>query len=325
MNKRRLLLSFLLVVVIPQFLFSLFLRDSPKKDPIKEEPIIHPEHSNFISVKDGESVIQMELDDYVAGVVLGEMPADFELEALKAQAVATRTYTLRRVLRSGKHSNAHVCTESACCQAFVPVSEYLGGDEKLEKVNHAVKETSGQVLTYDGKLIEATYFSTSGGRTEDAVAVWGANVPYLRSVDSPGEEISKHYETAVTISVGDFIKKLGLPADFQLSEDNIDVTYTNGGGVDTLTLDGKTFSGTQLRTLLDLSSTALTLDIAGDRVLITTKGNGHRVGMSQYGAEAMAVNGYSYDQILLHYYSGATLEEFTEEQINAIFDKAENL
>ena len=110
-----------------------------------------------------------------------------------------------------------------------------------------------------------------------------------------------------------------------MSKDNIDVTYTNGGGVDTLTLDGRTFSGTQLRTLLDLSSTALTLDIAGDCVLITTKGNGHRVGMSQYGAEAMAVNGYSYDQILLHYYSGATLEEFTEEQINAIFDKAENL
>jgi len=116
-----------------------------------------------------------------------------------------------------------------------------------------------------------------------------------------------------------------LPESCQLSDGNIKITYTNGGGVDTLTLAGKAFSGIQLRTLLSLSSTAMTIDVVDESVLITTKGNGHRVGMSQYGAEAMAVNGCSYEQILSHYYSGTTLEKFTAEQIDAIFDKAENL
>lgn len=325
MKKYMLLLSFVLVVMIPQLLFSFLTAESPENDTKENDQISRVEASQLISVKDGNDVIHMKLDDYVVGVVLGEMPADFEPEALKAQAVATRTYTLRRVIRNGKHSDANVCTDPSCCQAFVPLSEYSGGEEKRKKVTQAVSETSGQVLTYEENLIEATYFSTSGGKTEDAVAVWGANVPYLRSVDSPGEEISKHYETAVTISGSEFINRLGLPETCPLSDDSVEISYTNGGGVDTLSIGGKTYSGVQLRTLLNLSSTAMTIDILNGSVLITTKGNGHRVGMSQYGAEAMAISGCSYDQILLHYYSGATLEKFTEEQINAIFDKAENL
>ena len=326
MKRYVLPLAFLMVFILPDVMFSLFKVDTD--DPVVLEETVQPleeVRQQAIRVKDGAVVMDMELDAYVLRVLLGEIPADFEPEALKAQAVATRTYTLRKVMKQSKHDDADVCTDASCCQAFVDVNDYLGTADDLEKMERAVSETACQVLTYQGNLIEATYFSCSGGQTEDAAAVWGTSVPYLQSVSSPGEEDAKHYEEVFSFTRQEFLTKLGLPASHPLRADTLEITYTTGGGVDQMTISGVAFSGTQLRTLLSLPSTAFSLELTDDSVSITTKGYGHRVGMSQYGADAMAVAGKTYAEILAHYYPGTELETFSVEQLNAVFDKAGNL
>lgn len=252
----------------------------------------------------------MELDDYLTGVVLGEMPADFEPEALKAQAVVARTYTLR-VCDSGKKHSGGICTDSVCCQSYISPEEYIsqgGTRASVDKIRGAVAATHSQVLTYGGELIQATYFSCSGGRTEDAVAVWGADVPYLRSTDSPGEEGAAHYTDTVCFSARAFASALGIGLAGNPTTWLGDVTYTDGGGVDTMIIGGMTFRGTELRQRLALRSTAFTMTATRDGITVTTKGYGHRVGMSQYGADAMAASGSTYTQILAHYYQGTELE-----------------
>ena len=265
-----------------------------------------------VQMKD-EKVVQIDLEEYVLGVVLAEMPASFETEALKAQAVVARTYTLRRVNGNAKHLLAAVCTNADCCQAYRAASEYLeagGTEENLDKVRTAVLETTGQVLVYNGQLIEATYFSCSGGFTEDAAAVWGEDIPYLQATTSPGEESANHYIDTVYFSSDAFKSKLGV----DLAGDPVswfgDVSYTQGMGVDKIEIGDAVYTGTQLRKLLELRSTAFAVTVLDDTIVITTKGYGHRVGMSQYGADAMAINGCDYKEILYHYYSGTRLTAY---------------
>lgn len=267
----------------------------------------------WIDVLLDDTAVPMELEEYLVGVVLGEMPTDFEAEAQKAQAVVARTFTLK-CKESGKHEGCAVCTNSACCQAYMAPEEYLskgGTQEGLERIRDAVHATTGMVLVYEGELIEATYFSCSGGSTEDAVAVWGTDVPYLRATSSPGEEQAAHYSDTVTFSAQDFMTALGLELSGTPENWLGPVTYTAGGGVNTMVVGGTEFKGTQLRQLLDLRSTAFTMTADSESVTVTTRGFGHRVGMSQYGADAMAVNGSGYEQILAHYYRGTTLIPWT--------------
>ena len=210
-------------------------------------------------------------------------------------------------MRDAKHTVSVVCSDSACCQAYISPEEYLrvGGTESaVNKVRNAVLETEGQVLSYQNQLIEATYFSCSGGKTEDAAAVWGGDVPYLVSVESPGEERATHYLDTVQFSLTKFCSYLGLNQSYvQIGS----ISYTNGGGISKIQINGKTYSGTEIRQLLGLKSTAFVISPAGNTVTITTKGYGHRVGMSQYGADAMAVQGYQYSEILSHYDPGTEL------------------
>ena len=268
--------------------------------------------STICVIRDGVKT-DMELEDYLVGVVLREMPLDFSYEAKKAQAVVARTYALRTCEKGSKHNGlGGVCTDSSCCQAYMDPQEYLlggGKQEHLDKVILAVTETAGQVLTYEGKLIDATYFSCSGGMTEDALAVWGADIPYLRATESPGEENATHYTDTVTFSAAQFQDALGISLKGSTASWLGPVEYTAGGGVDTMQIGGEIYQGTTLRKLLNLRSTAFTMTAVGDTVIVTTRGFGHRVGMSQYGAEAMAVSGSSYENILSHYYSGTTLEK----------------
>lgn len=257
----------------------------------------------------------VSLNEYLTCVVLAEMPVSFEKEALKAQAVVARTYTMRVAQDAPKHTDADVCTDSTCCQGYTDVQTFLrggGSPEEVQYIRELVKSTDGLVLTYEDDLIEATYFSCSGGATEDAVAVWGTDVPYLQSVPSPGEENAAHYTDKVTFSASEFAAKLGL----QLSGDPAtwfsDVTYTDGGGVASMNIGGKPFLGTQLRKLLDLRSTAFTVIPDGDRITVQTRGYGHRVGMSQYGADAMAASGNTFSEILSYYYKGTELTKYTD-------------
>ena len=321
------LLALTLVFVLPGLLQSFYTHEETVLQSTEPEEKQLSDTKAIIQVEKEGTVEEMELDTYVMCVLLGEVPAEFEAEALKAQAIATRTYTLRKVLRQNKH-DAHLCTQASCCQAFMEPSMYLasrGTQRDIEKINTAVLATSGQVLTYEGNLIEATYFSCSGGMTEDAEAVWGTSVPYLQSVISPGEENAKYYERELQFTRTEFLSKLGLDQSLAISERDIDLHYTSGGGVDQMTVCGIAFDGTQVRTLLNLPSTAFRISIVEDTVLITTRGYGHRVGMSQYGADAMAVSGYQFDEILKHYYPGADIVIFTADEMNAVFDKAGNL
>ncbi len=315
--KKELIAAFLAGLVLP---LALLLLQRPGEDlpEVESDALtttqaqIRYDAAVMLTVKNtAGNLQQLPLDEYLVGVVLAEMPASFDAEALKAQAVVARTYTGRR-MEHGKHDSAPVCMDSGCCQGYREPAAYLseGGTEAaLEKVRRAVAETDGQVLTYDGELIDATYFSCSGGSTEDAVAVWGQDVPYLQAVESPGEENAPRYSDSVTMPAAEVAEKLGISAAGKPSDWFGEVTYTEGGGVDTMVIQGKTFRGTAIRSALGLRSTAFAVSTGGDDVTFTTRGFGHRVGMSQYGAQAMAEGGSSYEAILSHYYTGAELTD----------------
>lgn len=307
--------AFCLGVLVPGFLlwFGAVLLDIQQERPGTVVPeTVAPQQeltSCDVSVRMGDNVERKRLEEYLVGVVLAEMPASFEEEALKAQAVVARTYTMRAAFTGGKHGDGSVCTDYACCQAYTEPENYLqqgGNQADLDKIRHAVETTAGLVLTYEGKLIEATYFSCSGGSTEDALAVWGTDYPYLQATPSPGEEDAAWYTDSVAFSAREFQNALGITLSGAPGSWFGEVTYTEGGGVDTMVIGEKTYRGTELRTLLGLRSTAFTVD-AGERITITTRGYGHRVGMSQYGADAMAASGKSYADILAYYYQGTAL------------------
>lgn len=327
MRKNAVLLVILLGIVLPGILFDQTWKRSTNVSTAEIHTVEY-QPAISINVKNGEQVSCVQLEDYIIGVVLGEMPATFELEALKAQAVATRTYTLHKILKQGKHDDADVCADSSCCQAYINKNDYLlskGTKADVEKIETAVHDTEGQVLTYKGELIEATYFSCSGGMTEDAVAVWGTSVPYLESVISPGENQAKYFETERIFTVDEFLTLLGVTAPTSLEDSDVEFTYTDGNGVETMTLFGTSFTGIQVRKLLNLPSTAFSLTINGKQVVIKSRGYGHRVGMSQYGADAMAMNGSTYGEILLHYYKGTSLVKLTDDQLKGLFDKEGNI
>ena len=327
-NTKAWLLAFVMGVLLPGLLFSVTEKivlqahthestvsttESLPQQQIEQQPE-KPVCSIKILQKDG-SATEMDLDTYLVGVLLAEMPTDFHMEALKAQAVVARTYGLKRYTSGNKHPGGGVCTDYACCQGYCSEADYLlsgGTQEGIDRVSQAVKDTQNYVLTYGGALIEATYFSCSGGRTEDAVAVWGTEIPYLQAVDSPGEEQAKHFTDSVTFSAGEFTARLGADLRGTPAKWLGSVTYTQGGGVATMMIGGKAYSGTDLRKKLGLRSTAFSMVAVGDSIHITTKGYGHRVGMSQYGAEAMAVAGNTYETILQHYYPGVALHIFQE-------------
>ena len=259
----------------------------------------------------GGTLSEMELDDYLTGVLLAEMPASFHPEALKAQAVAARTYTWKARSTGGKHGDGSVCIDPACCQAWLTEEAYLsqGGSEAgLERVHSAVQATSGFVLYHEGALIEATYFSSAGGSTEAAAAVWGADFPYLQAVSSP--EAVENNEVIYTAV--DFQRCLGAA----IAGDPRDwfgvVSYTEGGGVAEMEISGVIYTGTELRSLLSLRSTAFEIIPEGETLRITTRGHGHRVGLSQYGANALAEQGSTWQQILQHYYPGTNLAPLVE-------------
>ena len=270
--------------------------------------------ANYLPVLVEENrIIMMELEEYTFGVVLAEMPASFHPEALKAQAVAARTYALRRYALGDRHKDKAVCTDSHCCQAYMSMEQYLrshGTDEDAQRIRQAVQATRGQVLTYGGKLAESTYFSCSGGRTEDAIAVWGTEIPYLQAVDSPGEEEADPYWRSICFSAEEFAKALGRNLTGSPTSWLGKQTFTEGNGVATMEIGGITYTGTQLRKMLGLSSTVFQMTADADGITVETLGNGHRVGMSQYGADAMAEQGNTYAQILLYYYRGTRIDKW---------------
>lgn len=317
--------SVALGTVIPGLLFSATVDRQSVTDQfpepeiietIHQEPDATPEEEEVICcsipvMKSDGTVVRMDLEDYVCRVVLGEMPASFEVDALKAQAVAARTYALRCV-GGTKHPEGAVCIGSQCCQAYCEPENYIrnGGTwANTEKVFQAVRQTAGEVLYYEDALALSVYFSSAGGSTEDAKDVWGSSLPYLTVVESPEEDDRFNGETA-TFTAEEFQKRLGISLKGKPSSWFGATTYTVGGGVAQMRIGGVLYTGVELRSKLGLRSTDFKVTTTETAVTFTTNGYGHRVGMSQYGADAMAVTGSDYMQILSHYYPGTQIGQY---------------
>ncbi len=269
-----------------------------------------------------ETVHTMDLEEYVVGVLAAEMPASFEIEALKAQAVAARTYAYRKTLiENENHPMADVCSDYSCCQAYrlsVQASAGWGerSDEYMARLQQAVRETQGEILVYDGKPIDAVFHSSCAGRTQDAVQVWGAEVPYLQSVESMEGDNVPNYETAVEVSKDTFRKSvLSMYPEAVLEGDFTswigDIVYNSTGSVSEMDIGGVSLSGREVRNLFSLRSTHFLLDVNDERILFQVTGYGHGVGMSQYGANAMAKCGDSYEDILTWYYTDVDILPYT--------------
>ena len=250
-------------------------------------------------------VAEMNINEYLTGVVAAEMPADFEYEALKAQAVAARTYLYSRMeqLAAGNisetHNGAAVCTDYTHCQAYT-------NREVPDNIVSAVTDTTGEYMTYNGEIISALFHSTSSGTTEAAVDVWGSDVPYLQSVPSAGDMESPKYLSSITLSAEDFKSTAEETLEGTDWSNPLfsDIERSKAGGIITLKIGGVSVRGTDFRTMFGLRSTNAELTEKDGNVIMSVRGYGHGVGMSQYGADYMAKNGSAYDEILKTYYTG---------------------
>lgn len=285
----------------------------PTQPELTEPPQTQPPQPLQIPVLFGGEVRMMELEEYLLGVVLAEMPASFHEEALKAQAVASRSYTLRCCMGAGNHKEGYICTSSGCCQAYISPEDYIGRGGRwanVQRVWRALQDTRGEVLLYAGQLVLATYFSCSGGSTESALTVFGVDYPYLQAVQSPGEEGFGSYHHSVTFTAEEFTNALGLKLAGEPQTWFGEIVQTSGGGVDSIYIGGAMFDGGRLKNLLGLRSTNFNVSVSEEGITFETFGFGHRVGMSQYGALAMAESGKSYVEILLHYYVGTQIAQY---------------
>lgn len=262
---------------------------------------------------------ELSLESYAEGVTAAEIPADFPREALRAQAVAARTYALCKLSRGRPeaHPDADLCDDYRHCAAYRSPTVSVFGSDGLSPIHAAVRDTEGEILTSEGAPIAAVFHCVSGPRTESAADVWGEDVPYLQSVVSPGGTAFDGYESAVTVSADEFREKAG--AAFPSADlSGAPATWfkasvrSDAGGIKTVKLGGVTVEGTAVRELFGLRSTNFTITTTADSLTFHTIGYGHGVGLSQYGAKYMAENGSDYREILAHYYPGTELVSLNE-------------
>ena len=264
---------------------------------------------------------KIDLDEYLYGVVSAEMPASFEEEALKAQAVVARTYTIYKIVNNdGKHKNADICDDSSCCQAWISIKDRLAKWDESEKnknwnkIVNAVNNTQGKIITYDGKPINAFFHSNSGGATEAPIDVWGGSgYPYLQSVATSGEDAYSQYSSKATFTKKEFTEKIKeVHNDFKINfkeKDCIKIKeYTDGNRVKTIKIGNLELSGVEVRNILELRSANFKVEIEGDKIKFEVTGYGHGVGMSQTGADSMAKEGSNYDEIIHHFYTDVKIE-----------------
>ena len=301
---KKLIIVTLLVIIIPFLFVKIFVQI----DEIKFNYITN----NTIRVKNEKTnqIITLPFEEYIKGVVAGEMPATFELEALKAQAVASRSYAMYQMTAT-KDKDYDVLNTTAN-QVYLTDQELKNNwkneyEQKINKINKAITETTGEYLTYKGQIVNAMFFSTSTGKTENSEEVFVSALPYLRSVDSKWDEASPVYTDTYTFDLKDFYSKLSLPYNENLK---IEITAkTSTGRIKKLKINDQELNGRDFATKLSLRSNYFTITQNNDKITINTKGFGHGVGMSQYGANGMAKEGYKYDQILKHYYQNTEIKK----------------
>ena len=270
--------------------------------PIPQTPVAP---ANIITVyRSNGAVLNIELEEYLVGVVAAEIPASFNIEALKAQAIVARTYTLKRL------SRGLTLGDTVATQEYKDINQmkntWQGDFQKYyDKIKSAVDATKGKYITYGGTYIDAVYHSTSNGYTEDSVYVWGNNIPYLKSVDSSWDKTASSYLRTDTKDYNTILSILGI----SISADTpVEVLSRNASGrITSIKIGDSTYTGVNLRNMLGLRSTDFDISVQDGNLVFTTRGYGHGVGMSQYGANGMANSGYNYNQILTHYYQGVQI------------------
>jgi stage II sporulation protein D len=316
-------IAFVLAIVLIPFLMS-------KSCGTVSEDKTYVDIKIKVWMHEEQKVSEMDLEEYIKGVVAAEMPASFEAEALKAQAVEARTYAVARLLglytpKDGYHTDTPICTDPAHCQGYKTkeqMTEIHWGKRTAnrywKKIAEAVEETKGLVITCNGEIANPVYHSNAGGKTESALDVWGTPVSYLISVPSKGDLYSPTLDNKHEFTPDEIREKIKSDpdyADFALSDNPKDeieiIDYTDGGGVKNLRLGNKEFKGTEIRKLLSLKSTKFTVSINDEnKICFLTKGSGHGVGMSQWGANYLAMNGGTYIEILEHYYNGIIVKKY---------------
>lgn len=261
---------------------------------------------NVITIyRSNGTILEIELEEYLIGVVASEMPASFNIEALKAQAIVARTYALKRI------NDNKILTDTTSTQVYKDNYELKkvwenDFDKYYNKIKNAVENTKGLVITYNNKLIDAVYHSTSNGMTEDSIYVWNYSIPYLKSVNSEYDKTVSSYEKTITFTY----EKISKILNTTINKDTIFTLIRNESNrVKEVKVNDIILNGTTFRNLLSLRSTDFEIDLLEDKVKITTYGYGHGVGMSQYGANAFANKGYSYKDILNHYYTNINIKK----------------
>ena len=270
--------------------------------------------------KDTGIIETINLDEYLYNVVSAEMPASFEMEALKAQAIVARTYTIFKV-QNKKHENADICDDSTCCQAWISKEDRLARWEEntresnWQKICDCVNQTKGKIVTYENKPINAFFHSNSGGKTETPVNVWGGTgYPYLQSVETSGEDTYTQYLSEVVLTQDELINKLkekysDISINFSNNEDIKILEYTESTRVKTMKFGNHQLSGVEVRSLLGLKSTNFEISKDGNNIKFSVKGYGHGVGMSQTGADSMAKQGSTAEDIIKHFYTGVEIKD----------------
>lgn len=309
--KRLLAMALVMTLISAALPFMLLKSFEVTKPEEKKAEKLSDDGEYKIKLLTGDKTVEISAFDYIVGVVSAEVPVTFEKEALKAQAVAARTYLVHS-RKNPKHENADICADPECCQAYISQDELRekwgkNYDKYIELISSAVSETDGEYLSFEGEPILAAFHSSSAGVTENG------DYPYLQSVSSPEDEKNvPNYITTVALRDIDFrdtVLYLKPEADMTGEADTwIEKTeLTDSGRVKSMTIGGVSFTGAELRKLFSLRSTAFEIEHTDGGFTITVTGYGHGVGMSQYGANAMAKERADYKEILYHYYTGAVL------------------
>lgn len=297
-----------------------------KENTLEEIKMVDYDYKQYDTIKllhaDTGEIEELPLDTYLLGVVSAEMPANFEQEALNAQALVARTYTIYSITHNQeKHGDTDICDDSGCCQAWISKEDRMARWDEAEretnwrKIETAVNTTAGKIITYEGAVIDAFFHSNSGGTTEAPVNVWGGtNYPYLQSVETAGEDAYSQYSSEATFTKEEFNNKiLAKHSDFTIDyskEDSIKILeYTESGRIKTIKIGNLNLSGVEVRTLLGLKSANFTVTIDGDNIKFEVTGYGHGVGMSQTGADSMAKSGSNYEEIVKHFYTGVEITD----------------
>ena len=333
------ILLYLVGFIIIFFIIPVLLTISPKKENVEETISNIDENSEEVDNKQEQydyqkyktikllhtengQVEEVNIDEYLYGVVSSEMPANYELEALKAQAVVARTYTIYQIIHnSAKHENADICDDFNCCQAWISKDERMAkwsaeeAESNWNKILEAVNSTSGKIITYNKEPINAFFHANSGGVTESSLNIWGGiDYPYLKSVETAGEEGYTQYSSEVVYSKEELLNKIKEKypeCEIDFSQENCIeiIEYTTSGRTKTIKFGNTEIAGTEARTIFGLKSTNFTFAIEGDNIKFAVTGYGHGVGMSQTGADALAKSGANYEEIIKHFYTDVEIIE----------------